>query len=57
MCLHVMKTMLVGTSERVMNANISELGMEWCVVTYLVGLKQHVVLPEQPKCVAAGLTR
>lgn len=27
--LHMMKTMLVGTSERVMNANIAELGMEY----------------------------
>lgn len=31
----MMKTMLVGTSERVMNANISELGME-----YLNGLSR-----------------
>lgn len=55
MSLHVMKTMLVGTSERMMNANISELGMEQCVVMYLVELKQHVALSEQPKFMAVGL--
>jgi len=31
----MMKTMLVGTSERVMNTNISELGMEQRAVAWL----------------------